>query len=244
MVLKLGLLGYPLSHSYSASLFKNMFTQKNIEGAYELISMSSLDNVKEHISSKNLQGFNVTIPFKKTIIPYLDEIDPTASIIGSVNTVKINMQNKWIGYNTDCIGIESSMQDFKPYSKLKALIFGNGGASAAVQFVLRKLHIPFTLVSRNDIKNAITYDELTEAIFNTHNVLIQTTPVGMYPDIEQTLHLPYEYVTPHHIAFDLIYNPEKTKFLRFCEAEGASIKNGMEMLIKQAEAAYNIFIAK
>lgn len=192
------------------------------------------------ILTENPDGLNVTIPYKEKIIPYLHEIDPIAQQVGAVNCITIR-KGRLKGYNTDVIGFEESLLKHLSLRHKKALIFGAGGASLAVRYVLQKHHVPFLHVSRNEINEGITYGDLTEALFNDYTILINTTPVGMYPDVNDLLPIPYGFVSDKHFAFDMIYNPEKTKFLTFCEKEGAQILNGYEMLIIQAEASYSIF---
>ena len=235
-----GLIGYPLSHSFSERYFAEKFYTLGIDAKYRNYELHDLDALPEIIQLHQLNGFNVTIPYKEKVLHYLDLIDETAKKIGAVNCVKVD-QGKLKGYNTDIIGFEKSLHAFIDSKEMKALVFGNGGSSKAVKYVLQKLKIPFQSVSRNEIKGSITYSDLTESIFKDYHLLINTTPVGMFPHTQDMLPLPYHFIDENYFAFDLIYNPEKTAFLRRCEDEGAQIKNGYEMLVLQAEAAFSIF---
>lgn len=237
-----GLIGYPLTHSFSERYFAEKFSASNIEANYKAIEVHSIEIIHELVEYYKLDGFNVTIPYKEKIIQYLDEIDPIANEIGAVNCVHVR-NGKLKGHNTDIIGFEKSLVDFIDHRKLKALIFGSGGSSKSVQFVLKKLHIPFLLVSRNDIKDGITYADIDEQVLAEYPLLINTTPVGMFPNVDDKLPLPYHLLNEKNYAFDLIYNPERTLFLKGCDAHGAKIKNGYEMLAIQAEASYEIFVA-
>ena len=204
---------------------------------FELYDLAALPDV---IAMHQLDGFNVTIPYKEKVIEFLDEIDVTAQKTGAVNCVRVR-EGKLKGYNTDIIGFEQSLLSFIDSKQVKALVFGSGGASKAVRYVLSKLQIDFLMVSRNDIKDAIMYADLTESILKEYHLLIHTTPVGTFPDVQSKLPLPYHLINERHYAYDLIYNPSKTAFLKSCEQQGARIKNGYEMLTIQAEESFNIF---
>jgi shikimate dehydrogenase len=236
-----GLIGYPLSHSFSEAYFTSRFASEGIDADYKNIELHDLEALQELITLYQLDGFNVTIPYKEKIRKYLHEIDAEATQIGAVNCVKVS-DGKCYGYNTDHIGFEKSLHKWLIHDKqMKALVFGTGGASLAVAYVLRKKQIPYVVVSRNEVKDGITYGDLNEAVLNEHHLLINTTPMGMYPDNQARLPIPYHLIGQSHFAYDLIYNPEKTSFLLACEQQGASIKNGYDMLIEQAEASFNIF---
>ncbi|MBP6624291.1 MAG: shikimate dehydrogenase [Chitinophagaceae bacterium] len=237
---KFGLIGYPLGHSFSKSYFEEKFAEQHIEASYDNFPLKELNEIPALIQLNQIQGFNVTIPYKEKIIQYLDEIDEVAKLIGAVNCVQIK-EGRLIGYNTDVIGFELSLMKIMQ-QPIQALVFGTGGSAQAVKFVLRKHQIPFQSVSRNEAKDCITYADLDENVMKQYHLLINTTPVGMYPHIDQVLPLPYQFISKKHIAFDLIYNPPKTKFLTFCEAEGAHIKNGLEMLYYQADESWRIFM--
>ena len=234
-----GLIGNPLSHSFSRDYFTQKFEQESTQASYTNFQLEELDNLHELIQMHQLSGFNVTIPYKEKIIPLLDWVSPLAYDIGAVNCVHIK-DRKLLGYNTDIIGFEQSLSSFYE-DKGPALVFGSGGASKAICYVLKKLLIPYLVVSRNEILNGITYADLSRKIIEAHPLLINTTPVGTYPDVEACLPITYKWINPEHYVFDLVYNPDKTKFLMFCEAEGAKIKNGYEMLEIQAEESYKIY---
>ncbi len=237
---KFGLIGYPLGHSFSKSYFEDKFATQHIEASYENFPLKDIHEIRKFIVDHNLQGLNVTIPYKESIIDFLDEIDETANMIGAVNCIHVkNGQLK--GYNTDVIGFENSFMKLI-HQPLSALVFGTGGSAQAVKFVLKKHQIPFQSVSRHEAKDCITYADLNEEIFKKYHLLVNTTPLGMFPHIDQALPIPYQYIHKNHVAFDLIYNPLKTKFLAFCEAEGALIKNGLDMLYCQADESWRIFM--
>ena len=239
-----GLLGRKLGHSFSKEYFTDKFSRLNLNDSYVNIE---LDDVSEIISfvkeNKDLKGFNVTVPYKETIIPYLDDIDNVAKEVGAVNTVKVYNNGMLKGFNTDVIGFEkllesTRLQDYKTTS----LIFGSGGASKAVQYVLRKNNIPFRIVSRNvDLGIKISYDEINSTGFSPYSLIINTTPVGMFPNVNEYLELPYSTITSQNIFIDLIYNPAETLFLKKARLKGAAVFNGLTMLYEQAEAAWKIW---
>jgi shikimate dehydrogenase len=239
---KYGLIGYPLEHSFSKNYFTQKFKKEGIQATYENFSIPNLDDLKTLLSKNDIDGFNVTIPHKESIIHFLDEIDIDAKKVVAVNCVKIR-NNQYIGYNTDIIGFEKSFIPFisSIQTPKKALVFGTGGANKAVLYVLQKHQIPFLQVSRNDILDGITYADIDEKIMQEYSILINTTPVGMFPKVDEVLPLPFHLITKKHFVFDLVYNPAKTKLLSIAENEGAHIKNGLEMLHIQAEEAWKIF---
>ena len=231
-----GIIGYPLLHSFSAKYFNEKFQQEHIEAEYSLypIVENEFERVKDLLD--RLDGMNITLPYKQTIIPYLRGLDETASTIGAVNVV-----HNHIGYNTDCLGFMESIQPLlRPYDK-KALVLGTGGASKAICYGLTKLQITPTLVSRTPNEQAIGYDAIDQSIMDTHSIIINCTPLGMLPDIESRPNIPYELITERHLLFDCIYNPEETLFLKKGRLQGATTQNGMEMLIGQAKAAWKIW---
>lgn len=238
-----GLIGYPLSHSFSERYFSEKFSADFIKASYKSIEVHDLDILNELVEYYQLDGFNVTIPYKERIIQLLDTIDPVAKKIGAVNCVKVR-NSKLTGYNTDVIGFEKSLLTLLNDEPVSALIFGSGGSSKAVAYVLNMLHIPFQIVSRNELLHSITYADIDEQTLRTNRLLINTTPVGMFPNVDEKLPLPYQFLNEHTIAFDLIYNPEKTFFLKAVEHAGGRIKNGYDMLILQAEASYEIFTSE
>lgn len=231
-----GIIGYPLLHSFSAKYFNEKFQQEHIEAEYSLypIVENEFERVKDLLD--RLDGMNITLPYKQTIIPYLEGLDDTAAAIGAVNVV-----HNHIGYNTDCLGFIESIQPLlRPYDK-RALVLGTGGASKAICYGLTKLQITPTLVSRTPNEQAIGYDAIVQSIMATHSIIINCTPLGMLPDIESCPNIPYELITERHLLFDCIYNPEETLFLKKGRLQGATTQNGMEMLIGQAKAAWKIW---
>jgi shikimate dehydrogenase len=231
-----GIIGYPLLHSFSAKYFNEKFQKEQIEAEYSLypIVENELEQVRELLD--RLDGMNITLPYKQTIIPYLKGLDETAETIGAVNVV-----HNHIGYNTDCLGFMESIHPLlRPYDK-KALVLGTGGAAKAICYGLTKLQIEPTLVSRTPHEQAIGYDAIDQSIMDTHSIIINCTPLGMLPDIESCPNIPYEMITNRHLLFDCIYNPEETLFLKKGRLQGASTQNGMRMLIGQANAAWKIW---
>jgi shikimate dehydrogenase len=235
-----GLIGYPLAHSFSRNYFEDKFVNERIDASYSNFEISNGDDLLRLIKEYSLDGFNVTIPHKVNIIQYLNKISDDANEVGAVNCVTVR-NNVLKGYNTDVFGFEKAILETTNLKSKKALIFGTGGSSRAVAFVLQKHNVPFKYVSRNDSYNGFSYADLNEEILNEYLLLINTTPVGMFPNIDDALPIPYQFVTKQHVAFDLIYNPEQTKFLFNCEMEGAMVQNGYNMLIYQAEESYRIF---
>jgi len=232
-----GIIGFPLLHSFSARYFSQKFVNEHIDAEYSLypIEEQNLPSELAHLLD-SLDGMNVTMPYKQAVIPYLDSLDETAKAIGAVNVI-----HKHIGYNTDCLGfIESLRPLIRPYDK-KALVLGTGGASKAACFGLRKLGLTPTLVSRTPAKGMLSYSQLTEEIMAAHTVIVNCTPLGMYPDVDSCPDIPYSFITTQHLLFDCVYNPEETLFLRKGKAQGAKIQNGMEMLFGQAKAAWLIW---
>lgn len=239
-----GLIGKTLHHSFSKRYFSEKFRSDEIADA-KYLNFELKDLGAELPLLKNnpeIKGLNVTIPYKTEIIPFLDELTEECREINACNCIKIK-DGKWIGFNTDIIGFEKSFAPFlKPYHK-KALIFGTGGASNAVGFVLKKLNIEFLKVSRREIKSSsvISYKDISPELLKEYNVVINTTPVGTSPNINECPDLPYEFITPQHYFFDLVYNPAKTLFLSLAEKRGAFIENGDKMLSIQAEESWEIW---
>jgi shikimate dehydrogenase len=250
MIRKYGLIGFPLGHSFSKSYFTSKFQHDNlIDCEYENYPIKEISLLKELIQSENyLLGLNVTIPYKEQVIPYLNEIDKEAAAIGAVNTIKIyRSAEKTIlkGFNTDVVGFEGPLLDVLKAEHKLALILGTGGASKAVVFVLKKHNIAYRFVSRNPKGASIlSYADLTPGLVKEHKLIINTSPVGMYPNTEDYPRIPYESIGSHHILYDLIYNPEKTKFLQFGEEKKATIINGLPMLKGQAERAWQLWNSK
>ena len=235
-----GLIGYPLSHSFSPAYFEKKFAALHRNDSYALFPIQDINELPALIHP-NLAGLNVTLPYKETVLKYLDYIDATAQAIGAVNCIKIS-HGKLIGFNTDWIGFTKSMQPLLDTKKTyTALLLGTGGASKAVQYALTQLHIPFQLVSRKSASTSIHFDALTPSIIAAHKLIINTTPVGMYPEIT-ACPLPFtEALGDQHIVMDLLYNPSETLLLQKAAAKGALIKNGYDMLCFQADACWEIW---
>lgn len=240
-----GLIGYPLGHSFSKLYFTEKFNKENINSIYNLFPIENINLVSDLISSNlDLRGFNVTIPYKQQIIPFLDEVEEEASAIGAVNVVKIiERDGKKIlkGYNSDIYGFYESIRPLIKTCHKKALILGTGGASKAIAAMLRKLNIIYTFVSRNAKDGQLSYLDIDAQIMKEYTVIINCSPVGMSPNVDEAPMLPYEYFTDEHIAYDLVYNPLETKFLKLAKEHGATTKNGLEMLYLQAERAWSIW---
>lgn len=244
---KFGLIGFPLGHSFSKGYFTRKFERDNITDClYDNFPIDQISKIKELIElEKTLIGLNVTIPYKEKVIPFLDEKDQEAEQIGAVNTIQIFRSGNNIklkGYNTDVIGFEQPLLSaLKPIHK-SALILGTGGASKAVVFVLRKHSIDYRFISRNPKESSIlSYSDLTPEIISEHKIIINTSPVGMYPLTEDYPDIPYNSISSDHILYDLIYNPEKTVFLKKGEEKKATLINGLPMLIGQAEGSWQIW---
>jgi shikimate dehydrogenase len=238
-----GLIGFPLSHSFSKGYFANKFQIENITDAnYDVFPLENIENFTELCQHhKNFIGLNVTIPYKQQIIPFLDELDETSANIGAVNTIKFQ-NGKKTGFNTDAYGFEMSLKPLLQAQHTNALILGTGGASKAVEYVLKKLGIKFQYVSRVKSENAISYKELhTSFNLQLTTLIINTTPIGMYPNINDAPDIPYQYISSKHLLYDLIYNPEETAFLKLGKQQGAQTKNGLEMLYLQAERSWQIW---
>lgn len=241
-----GLIGYPLSHSFSPSYFNQKFKNFKIEAIYKAFEIESINKLNEVlVNNPNLEGLNVTIPYKESVISYLHHITKEAQKIGAVNCIKIeNINNKpyLIGYNTDVIGFEKSLIPLLKKHHTKALIIGNGGASKAVAFVLNKLQIPYNFLVRSKKHNhEILFNEADKDLIEQCKLIINTTPLGTYPNIDICPNIPYEAINEQHLLYDLIYNPSETLFLKKGLAQGAQIKNGYEMLLIQAEACWKIW---
>lgn len=239
-----GLIGNPLGHSFSADFFNKKFEREGIDEHYSLFPLENIGELTPLLASNpGLKGLNVTIPYKRQVIPFLSEISDAAREIGAVNVIKIDSDGKLSGHNTDSIGFRNSIAPLlEPHMK-KALVLGTGGASLAVEYVLRSLGLEVTKVSRTDSEGVITYSDLTPGIMESHHVIVNTTPLGTWPNTEASPDIPYHLLTPGHLCHDLVYNPETTEFMRRSAEYGAKVKNGLEMLIGQALAAWEIWNA-
>jgi shikimate dehydrogenase len=242
-----GLIGYPLSHSFSKKYFADKFEREGIVNCtYENYPIEHISQFPELISRQtDLMGLNVTIPYKEQVIRYLDRLDDDIKAIGAVNTIKIYRQEKKLklkGFNTDVYGFQNSISPYIQGRKRYALILGTGGASKAASFALQQMGFEFTFVSRNPRNsNHISYDQLTQEIIARASLIINTSPVGMYPQINTFPDIPYKYITSEHVLFDLIYNPLETRFLANGKKMGAVIINGLNMLQLQAEKSWEIW---
>ena len=238
-----GLIGYPLTHSFSKKYFSTKFLSEGITGCeYENYPIAAIDEFPALIGSQaELAGLNVTIPYKESVITFLDELDDTAREIGAVNTIRIN-NGKLTGFNTDTYGFMQSIMPLLEPMHSRALILGTGGSSKAVAWSLRKMGIDFLFVSRKpDNSHEISYGELSNEVIRESKIIINTTPRGMFPKTDDAPEIPYESITASHLLFDLIYNPEETLFLKKGRAQQAKTRNGLEMLQLQAERSWKIW---
>ncbi|QGY46019.1 shikimate dehydrogenase [Maribellus comscasis] len=244
-----GLIGYPLTHSFSKRFFTEKFETEKINSTYENFEIDTIQKFPEIIKNNpEVIGLNVTIPYKEQVIPFLDDLNDSARKIGAVNTVKIIRSDSGVylkGFNTDTFGFENSLKPLlKEYHK-KALILGTGGASKALKYVLNNLGIEFISASIEELKeNEIRYQEIDEQMMTERTVIINATPLGTYPKTETFPPIPYEFIGEKHLLFDLVYNPEITQFMNKGKARGAAVKNGYEMLLGQALKSYEIWNSK
>ncbi len=237
-----GLIGYPLGHSFSKKYFENKFKEAASLNTYNLFEIESADLVKDLFKNNNLKGLNVTIPHKQGVIPLLNKLDKSAQLVGAVNVIK-NKDGFLTGFNTDYPAFRASLKSWLDNTNIKALVLGTGGASKAVIAALNDLKIPFQQVSRKNSPSTITYQELADNAdwVLQHTLIINTTPVGMAPNIDEAPEIPYALLTPFHYLYDLVYNPEETLFLKKGIIGGVKGKNGLEMLHLQAELAWDIW---
>ncbi len=237
-----GLIGYPLTHSFSKKYFDNKFVQEDISN-YQFQNFE-IPNINEILSliqqNPALQGFAITIPYKQQILPYLDWMSDDVKQMSACNCVKI-IDGKLYGYNTDVVGFEKSFIELVKPHHVKALVLGTGGAAQAVIFTLKKLGIHYLTVSRNELANGIIYGDLNETLMEEYSVIVNTTPLGTFPKITEHPAIPYQYITPQHYLFDLVYNPPLTQFLLKGKDKRAAIKNGYDMLTIQAEENWKIW---
>lgn len=243
----LGLIGKKLGHSFSKGYFKEKFEKLHLslDFEYKNFELAEIEAVKTLFENESLIGFNVTIPYKTEIIPFLDKISPEAKAIGAVNTVKKLEDGSWCGYNTDVIGFEIALKEkcaeIGNFDIKKALILGSGGAAKAVTWVLEKNNIEFEIVSRQGNNSFLSYAAVNEDLLKSVQLIVNTTPLGMYPKVDECPAIAYEYLNQQHLLYDLIYNPAQTLFLEKGSMAGSYILNGHKMLIQQAEAAWSIW---
>lgn len=238
-----GLIGKNISYSFSKKYFTEKFTMGNLDDyTYENFDLKSIDEFPELIKNNpDLKGLNVTIPYKEVIIPYLDKLSKNATKIGAVNVIRFTKKGKLKGYNSDYYGFIKALEPLLESHHKKALILGTGGASKAVAFALEQLGILYTFVSREEKAGIIDYDRINATTFDNYQIIINCTPLGTFPNVKECPNLPYQFFTEKHIAFDLIYNPEETLFLKKAKKKGTTVKNGFEMLKFQAEKAWKIW---
>lgn len=237
-----GLIGYPLSHSFSKRYFTEKFQREGItNSAYELFEIKSIDELPRVLEQPNLRGLNVTIPYKQQVIAYVDQLDPVAERIGAVNTVRIRGDRK-TGFNSDYYGFRNSLLPWLNEAPVsRALILGTGGASLAVVCVFQDLEIDYTYVSRKASEKAISYSNLKKKDLSAYPLIINTTPLGMSPNIDTFPDINYQQLTSEHFCYDLVYNPEETAFMKLAKEHGAQVKNGLEMLHLQAEKSWDFW---
>ncbi|TVZ50931.1 shikimate dehydrogenase family protein [Dokdonia sp. Hel_I_53] len=243
---KYGLIGKDIGYSFSRGYFKNKFGSEQINAVYFNFDASTLEDVKQYLDNTLVKGYNVTIPYKEKIIPLLDGLDDNASQIGAVNTIKREVDGRLIGYNTDFIGFRDSLlpylNNIDPHDQdFKAIILGTGGASKGVSYALQLLGIKCQFVSRKRTKENLTYEDLTQEVILDHKFIINTTPVGTFPNVEAFPNIPYNFLKEYHVVYDLIYNPPLTAFLGFAKDRGATIINGLKMLELQAKASWSLW---
>jgi shikimate dehydrogenase len=239
---RFGLIGKTLKHSFSKNYFTQKFKENNIRDcSYETFELQSIDEFPVLFQTyPDIAGLNITIPYKEDVVKFLDEKNDIVKEIEACNCIKV-VEGKLHGFNTDVIGFKNSLQPKLEQQHTKALILGSGGAAKAVQYALKELEIEFMIVSRRKEFNELGYEDIDDEILKQYKLIINTTPLGMFPNINDDPPIPYHYITSEHFLFDLIYNPGKTKFLQQGEKQGAQIANGYEMLILQAEESWRIW---
>lgn len=238
---KFGLIGKRLDYSFSKTFFSDYFEKKNLAHTYENIEIQDISEVKQILENGNFSGLNVTIPYKESIIAYLDELSPEAKAIGAVNTISFR-NGKKIGHNTDAFGFQQSIKPFLDNRHERAMILGTGGASKAIAYVLKQIGLNVIFISRNPQgENQFPYSEINENMVNACKMIVNCTPIGTFPNVTEKPDFPAEFLTQNHFVVDLIYNPEKTMLLKEAEAKGAMILNGYSMLKEQALKAWDIW---
>lgn len=239
-----GLIGYPLEHSFSMQFFNEKFEREKIDAQYNLYPLAHINEISDLIKSVELSGLNVTIPYKEQVIPFLNALDETAAKIGAVNVIKFSRKNGMLllkGYNSDAIGFENAISPFLKEHHTHALILGTGGASKAVNYALHKLGIQTTYVSRKASQGILNYQDLDQQVMSNHLLIVNCTPVGLFPNIESCPDIPYNLLGHQHLLYDVIYRPDETLFMKKGKEKGAATVNGLEMLYGQAVAAWEIW---
>ncbi len=245
-MIKLGLIGFPLGHSFSKNYYLSKFENEEINDVnYDLYSLENINQFPSlFLNDNRFRGFNVTIPHKQTVMGFIDDLSIEAKEIGAVNCITVHRTEDKVslkGYNTDAFGFETSLTPLLTPQHNRALVLGNGGAAKAVLYTFDKLGIPYTIVSRNKTNGHVTYEQLNEDLISSHPIIVNCTPLGTFPNIEECPQIPYEYITNGHLLYDLIYNPVETLFLQKGKSQNATTKNGHEMLILQAEKNWQIW---
>ena len=245
---KYGLIGYPLGHSFSIGYFNERFENENIDAEYINFEIPTIDDLPEVLASNpQLKGLNVTIPYKEKVLPFLDSVSPEARAIGAVNVIRVTHKGNKVtlkGFNSDVIGFTKSIEPMLEKHHKKALILGTGGASKAINYGLKSLGLETVFVSRYERPGTIQYESITPEVVKEYNVIVNCTPLGMYPQSDVCPELPYEALDSHNILYDLIYNPDQTLFMKKGLAHGAQVKNGLEMLLLQAFASWEFWNGK
>lgn len=240
-----GLIGLTLKHSFSQKYFREKFSNQQIDADYVNFELSDIKQFSEIFENHdNVKGLSVTIPYKEKIIPFLDELSDEALEIGAINTIKVLKKNEafyYKGYNTDCFGFQKSLEPYLTKVHTHALILGDGGAAKAVKYVLKKNGIRYQTISRKPKENELTYSQLSSNLISTHKLIVNTTPLGMFPNVETYPDIPYAYLSEDHVLYDLVYNPEQTQFMNKGIEKGAVVVNGLKMLESQAEKAWEIW---
>ncbi|MDE6273337.1 MAG: shikimate dehydrogenase [Muribaculaceae bacterium] len=245
-MIEYGLIGKKLSHSFSPDYFNSRFSNMNIPAEYSLYEIPSVGDFPSLIAGNDhLRGLNVTIPYKQEVIPYLNSMTPVAQAIGAVNTIRVERDDedgslRLVGHNTDAIGFGEAIRPLLA-GRRHALVLGQGGASKAVEYALLELGVAVTKVSRTKSKDVLTYSDLTSEVMAAHDIIINCTPLGMWPNVNACPEIPYEEIDSRYLCFDLIYNPEETEFMKRCSSQGATVSNGLSMLHGQADAAYRFW---
>jgi shikimate dehydrogenase len=240
---KYGLIGKDIAFSFSKIFFTTKFEQEKRLDTYENFDIEDISVIKQIISkNKDLKGLNITIPYKESVIPFLDRLNKETKIIGAVNTVKITRDGRLVGYNTDHVGFAKALANYLPLKEKSALILGTGGASKAVAYVLETMGFTYQFVSRSKKKTEhLSYSSLDRNIIQNHLLIVNCTPLGTFPNVQEHPNIPYHYLTSDHLLFDLIYNPRETEFLKMGYAKGARVTNGMKMLEYQAKKSWQIW---
>lgn len=240
-----GLIGFPLGHSFSRQYFNTKFEAEGINAQYRNFELPDIGDLMELIAEyPDLSGLNVTIPYKQAVIPYMDAMNPVAREVGAVNVIKFTRKGNDVrltGFNTDVIGFSDSIRPMLDSGHKRGLVLGSGGASRAVVYSLRQLGVEPLVVSREARPGVITYADLTPGLMASHTVIVNTTPLGMYPNVDECPDIPYDELTPQHLCYDLLYNPDETLFMKRAAQHGAKTKNGLEMLMLQAFASWDIW---